>query len=498
MSTLNDAAASLLSLSIAATQDIDCPQIQPSTSVGTTHKTHRRLASTGKTRRRLSDAREAASRPSPAILHASPPALSLASLSLSSSPPSNTIQVSTSLTTASKALGTQAHQPGPLNDGSNIPHSTDTTPNAKPIPIANPNGNGNGNPNGTGKKRGVEHKCESCSKIYRHPSCLIKHRWEHTPHWREASKFVLSKHQQVQLLEAAAILSHLSPTSSSLPDDRSLWPSFLSGGSLPPPDPSTLMSTSDSKKSSNSTSAAITSPSVSLGTAVSSSVPANTGYTRYSRASSTGPRMHDYSIPVGPTAAAANTVTVTQLRPGLLGVPTTNSYTNGHSSSNTDTAVDVPVMPPAGVSQSWSSVPARGEEGLGTGVWSLPRSSVRSISGSSRSRSGSASDDELLLDGVSAENENDENESAEEEESSYGRRYRNGVARRAHTMYTYSSARKAQRSSGGGVWKREEDELSVNVGRGWSLREEDEYSGDKRAVKGKEEWDGMEMEMDMD
>lgn len=62
-------------------------------------------------------------------------------------------------------------------------------------------------------------------QVYRHPSCLIKHRkfrfyestfhlssyrnlttfwvlgWEHSPHWREASKFLLSKHQQVQLLE---------------------------------------------------------------------------------------------------------------------------------------------------------------------------------------------------------------------------------------------------------------------------------------------------------
>ena len=42
-------------------------------------------------------------------------------------------------------------------------------------------------------------------QIYRHPSCLIKHRWEHTPHWREASKFVLSKHQQVQLLEVSHV-----------------------------------------------------------------------------------------------------------------------------------------------------------------------------------------------------------------------------------------------------------------------------------------------------
>ncbi|KAK0458295.1 uncharacterized protein EV420DRAFT_1544807 [Desarmillaria tabescens] len=128
---------------------------------------HRRLSSTGKARRRLSDARDAASRPSPSSL---------------------------SGTTPDELAGISSPVVIPKN----------------------------------GKKRGVDHKCESCSKIYRHPSCLIKHRWEHTPHWRESSKYVLSKHQQVQLLEAAAILSHLK--SESLPEDRSLWPSFLSGG----------------------------------------------------------------------------------------------------------------------------------------------------------------------------------------------------------------------------------------------------------------------------
>lgn len=94
-----------------------------------------------------------------------------------------------------------------------------------------------------GKKRGTIYRCESCSKVcfvkftvlvlsrglclifsifpymgrsyhshiylnkysqvYRHPSCLVKHRWEHSPHWREASKLMLSKHQQVQLLEVS-------------------------------------------------------------------------------------------------------------------------------------------------------------------------------------------------------------------------------------------------------------------------------------------------------
>ncbi|CAE6502191.1 unnamed protein product [Rhizoctonia solani] len=88
-------------------------------------------------------------------------------------------------------------------------------------------------------KKGTIFKCETCSKVYRHPNCLVKHRWEHSPHWREASKFLLSKHQQVQMLEAAAILSHISPArngaGTSLPEDRSLWPAYLSGGLLPMP-----------------------------------------------------------------------------------------------------------------------------------------------------------------------------------------------------------------------------------------------------------------------
>lgn len=91
--------------------------------------------------------------------------------------------------------------------------------------------------NGKPKKRGgIDYICESCAKVYRHPNCLNKHRWEHTAQWREASKFVLSKHQQVQLLEAATILSHMAEGSSkamSLPEDRSEWPSYLSGGKLP-------------------------------------------------------------------------------------------------------------------------------------------------------------------------------------------------------------------------------------------------------------------------
>ncbi|KAK3701494.1 hypothetical protein LTR37_015468 [Vermiconidia calcicola] len=49
-------------------------------------------------------------------------------------------------------------------------------------------------------------KCEHCGKAYKHGSCLNKHLWEHTPQWQYTSKLLISKHQQVQLLEAASVL----------------------------------------------------------------------------------------------------------------------------------------------------------------------------------------------------------------------------------------------------------------------------------------------------
>ncbi|KAI9708004.1 MAG: hypothetical protein M1820_004423 [Bogoriella megaspora] len=51
-----------------------------------------------------------------------------------------------------------------------------------------------------------ELKCETCGKAYKHSSCLTKHLWEHTPEWSITSKLLISKHQQVQLLEAASVL----------------------------------------------------------------------------------------------------------------------------------------------------------------------------------------------------------------------------------------------------------------------------------------------------
>ncbi|ORY14908.1 hypothetical protein BCR34DRAFT_202031 [Clohesyomyces aquaticus] len=60
---------------------------------------------------------------------------------------------------------------------------------------------------GDGKRpSGSELRCEKCGKGYKHSSCLTKHLWEHTPEWQYTSKLLISKHQQVQLLEAASVL----------------------------------------------------------------------------------------------------------------------------------------------------------------------------------------------------------------------------------------------------------------------------------------------------
>lgn len=256
---------------------------------------------------------------------------------------------------------------------------------------------------------------------------------------------MLSKHQQVQLLEAAAILSHLAPSSAggtgtSLPEDRSLWPSFLSGGALPPP----------------------------IGTAadgahprISSSVP-NRG---------AAPRMHEYPVASGG---------LTQLRPGVLGVSTSSS------------PVPVPHSPsPSPMSSSYAPSYAPHQSGIshshgisythahsyshsysdGAGGWSLPRSSLRSVSvsmsrGSTSPESPSSDEPAEIEDGVSG-----------------------GGAGAGHPRYT---------GRWGASMKREDDEMSV----GFSVREEDEDGVEEdMVVKGKESepaWDGMDMDMLMD
>ncbi|KAK4509154.1 uncharacterized protein ATC70_007504 [Mucor velutinosus] len=51
------------------------------------------------------------------------------------------------------------------------------------------------------------HRCDECGKLYKHLKSLFKHQWEHSEYWEASSKLSLTKHQQVQLLEAASILT---------------------------------------------------------------------------------------------------------------------------------------------------------------------------------------------------------------------------------------------------------------------------------------------------
>ncbi|KAI1384567.1 uncharacterized protein F4822DRAFT_367015 [Hypoxylon trugodes] len=65
----------------------------------------------------------------------------------------------------------------------------------------------------------IELRCDKCGKGYKHSSCLTKHLWEHTPEWSLTSKLLISKHQQVQLLEAASVLVAMNTNDATTPPD---------------------------------------------------------------------------------------------------------------------------------------------------------------------------------------------------------------------------------------------------------------------------------------
>ncbi|ORY70149.1 uncharacterized protein BCR38DRAFT_455010 [Pseudomassariella vexata] len=69
------------------------------------------------------------------------------------------------------------------------------------------------------KSNRIELRCDKCGKGYKHSSCLTKHLWEHTPEWSYTSKLLISKHQQVQLLEAASVLVQMNTNDAPTPPD---------------------------------------------------------------------------------------------------------------------------------------------------------------------------------------------------------------------------------------------------------------------------------------
>ncbi|KAL8704211.1 MAG: hypothetical protein Q9201_002629 [Fulgogasparrea decipioides] len=71
-----------------------------------------------------------------------------------------------------------------------------------------------------GKKASGELRCEKCGKG-----------WEHTPEWSYTSKLLISKHQQVQLLEAASVLVGMNQDNSMPPDTAKTFESDHSSAS---------------------------------------------------------------------------------------------------------------------------------------------------------------------------------------------------------------------------------------------------------------------------
>lgn len=394
-------------------------------------------------------------------------------------------------------------------------------------------------------------------------------------------------------MQAAAILSHLSPSAASLPEDRSLWPSFLSGGVVPPPAHSSYP-TADFLSTDGNTLPS----SIPTSFPISSSVPATamTAIGGRKRSGSMGPRLHDYAIPPGVSGPGG----ITQVRPGVLGVPTvtpntsdTNSIPSSTSNStsspgpfsptlasdptvpvsadteNTSRPVPVPIHTSDTSSvhddalnllalrtvsvwsgdSSWGSpksydasfspyspspftfggpssfagqryTPGPPFHGHRNGhtksfsetSWSLPRSSVRSKSSSSQSPSpseGKSEDDEVDADPVDVDVDiavdgNGDDPGGPGPRAGFGPVRVAGAdagARSRYSPFGYG----AMNTGSFGVCKTEDDEVPR-----FSVREEEEEDGHERKGEEKitslsakvpkktEEWDGMEMEMEMD
>ena len=192
---------------------------------------------------------------------------------------------------------------------------------------------------------------------------------------------------------------------SSLPEDRSEWPSFLSGGSLPKVEPvnhststsaSSIPSASSIALPSDLSSASSTSNLSRFPTTTSSTTPTHHLISSsVPNPQSSGPRLHDYAL-----KAPGGKVVVTQVRPGLLlGVnndpPSTGTTaypmsipaqqftpTRIHQHHHSyDYSYTPPVIPAGGPNENNSNNP----------TWSLPNSSMRSHGRSLSSLSGSIS-----------------------------------------------------------------------------------------------------------
>ena len=223
----------------------------------------------------------------------------------------------------------------------------------------------------------------------------------------------------------------------SLPEDRSEWPSFLSGGSLPKVESAVTPSIHSASTSASSPSESSLASDLSSATSNLSHFPTTTTTTNSSTTpthpisssvpilQSSGPRLHDYAL-----KAPGGKVVVTQVRPGLL-LGVNNDPPSPYAATATAsmpaqqaTHARISQHHHAGYSYDYSYAPlvdpvsAHGGVPHGDGVvgtnntmWSLPNSSIRSHGRSISSFSESAS----------AQSEDGDIEIGDEEDDAHGR-----------------------------------------------------------------------------
>lgn len=104
--------------------------------------------------------------------------------------------------------GDEVTVPAPsfIINSTHSPSSSNSTP-VSPSPSPSPSGTG------SAKRVRIHptsfHQCTICGKMYKHKNCLTKHAWEHHESWAMTKRWCQTKHQQVQMLEAAQVLTEL-------------------------------------------------------------------------------------------------------------------------------------------------------------------------------------------------------------------------------------------------------------------------------------------------
>ena len=199
----------------------------------------------------------------------------------------------------------------------------------------------------------------------------------------------------------------------SLPEDRSEWPSFLSGGSLPKVEPAVTASLHSTSTSASPPSESSLASDLSSATSNLSHFPTTTTTTTSSTTpthhpisssvpnpQSSGPRLHDYAL-----KAPGGKVVVTQVRPGLL-LGVNNDPPSSPYATSATASIPAQQAPPTripqhhhtGYSYDYGYTPpvapvpnGDGVAGTNNPMWSLPNSSMRSHGRSISSLSGSVS-----------------------------------------------------------------------------------------------------------